>query len=137
MRPPRGCQNAASSVPATLRIGAGILAVEAAGLAALGVIDLVKVVTGTPQSVAFAVVGALLALGTGAALLTLARAVRRVRAWAYTPVLVLQVLSLPVGYSLAVQAGLWYYGGPILVLGLTEIGLLLAPPSRRALVTPR
>jgi hypothetical protein len=126
-----------SAVPATLRVAAWILAVEAAGLVALGAIDLVKVVTGSPQSVAFAVVGALLALGTGAALLVLARAVRRVRGWAYTPALVLQALSLPVGYSLGVQAGLWYYGGPILLLALAEIGLLFAPPSRRALVTPR
>jgi hypothetical protein len=125
------------AVPAVLRLAALVLAAEAAGVVTLGLVDGFKVVTGSPRSFGLAVVGALLALGTGAVLLLLARAVLRTRGWAFTPALVLQGLALPVGYSLAVQAGRWYYGGPILLLAIAALCLLLAPASRRALVTPR
>lgn len=127
----------AGTEPWTIRLAARVLAVEALGLVALGAVDLSKVATGSPRSVILAAAGALLAIGTGAALLLLARAVRRARGWALTPALVLQILALPVGYSLAVQAGRWVYGGPILLLALAEIALLFAPQSRRALLTPR
>jgi hypothetical protein len=43
---------------------------------------------------------------------------------------VLQLLALPVGYSLAFQAGLPGYGGPILVLAVAELYLLFTPESR-------
>jgi hypothetical protein len=97
------------------------------------VVDLVKVVTGSPRSVLFAVVAGLMAMGTGAVLLALAMALRRRRRWAQAPVAVLQALALPVGYSLAVQAGLWQYGGPVLLLALSELCLLFSPSSTRAL----
>ncbi len=102
-------------------------------MSALAVVVGVKALTGSPSSVAFAVIAALLTLGTGALLLALAQAVRRRRGWAFVPVIVLQGLALPVGYSLAVQAGRWEYGGPVLLLALAELCLLIAPSSRRSL----
>lgn len=110
-----------------------MLIVEAVALLALGVVVIVKVVTGSPSSVVYAVTAGLMAMGTGLVLVALARALRRCRAWAFVPVIVLQGLALPVGYSLAVQAGQWQYGGPVLLLALAELVLLVSPSSRRAI----
>ena len=45
----------------------------------------------------------------------------------------LQLLALPVSYSLAFQAGRVGYGGPILVAALAVLYLLFTPPARAAL----
>ena len=119
--------------PRALRWAAGVLVIEAVALVALGIVVLVKVVTGSPSSVGFAVTAALMTIGTGLVLVALARAVLRCRPWAFVPVLVLQGLALPVGYSLAIESGLWRYGGPVLLLALTELALLISPSSRRVL----
>jgi len=120
-------------LPGAIRAASVVVLVEALGLAGLAVVDAVKALTGAPRSVVYALLAAGLAVGTSVVLIVLARAIRRLRHWAYVPVLVLQGLALPVGYSLAVQARLWLYGGPVLLLALVEIALLLAPESRRAL----
>jgi hypothetical protein len=62
-----------------------------------------------------------------------ARGLLRLRAAARTPVVVLQVLALPVGYSMAFQAGVLVYGGPILIAALVVLYLLFTPPARAAL----
>jgi len=117
--------------PAALRVAALLLAVEAAGLFLLGAVDLVKVATGSPRSTTYALIAAALVIATGAVLLLLARAVLQRRPWAYSPVIVLQLLALPVGFSLAVQAGQWRYGGPVLGLAVGELAALAASTVRR------
>ncbi len=97
----------------------------------LGAVVCIKVVTGSPSSVGFALTAGVLTIGTGVVLGVLAQAVLRGRGWAFVPIIVLQGLALPVGYSLAVEAGLWQYGGPVLLLALAEICLLVTPSSRR------
>jgi hypothetical protein len=62
-----------------------------------------------------------------------ARGLLRLRPAARTPVVVLQVLALPVGYSMAFQAGVVAYGGPILVAAVVVLYLLFTPPARAAL----
>src|SRR5215831_14746300 len=54
------------------------------------------------------------------------------RAWARGPAVVLELLLLPVGYSL-VTNGLAFIGIPVLVVAATTAGLLLAPSTRAAL----
>ena len=49
-----------------------------------------------------------------------------------SPVLVLQLLALPVGYSL-IQGGRWAYGVPVVLSALVVTGLLLTRPARAAL----
>jgi hypothetical protein len=44
-----------------------------------------------------------------------------------------QLLALPVSYSLAFQAGRVEYGAPIMVAALAVIFLLFTPPARQAL----
>jgi hypothetical protein len=73
-----------------------------------------------------------MAVAGGAVLVLLGRALLRIRGWARSPVIVLQLLALPVGYSLAFQAGLPVYGGPILVLAVAELYLLFTPEARAA-----
>jgi hypothetical protein len=48
-------------------------------------------------------------------------------------VVVLQLLALPVAFSLTFQAGRVQYGGPVLVVALAVLFLLFTPPARLAL----
>jgi hypothetical protein len=62
-----------------------------------------------------------------------ARGLQLLRPSASSPVLLVQFLALPVGYSLGFQAGRQLIAIPILVAAIAVIGLLLSRPSRRAL----
>lgn len=59
-------------------------------------------------------------------------ALARGRRWARGPAIVLELLQVPIGYTMLTN-GLPLVGGPLLVLGLTGAVLLLAPGTRRAL----
>jgi hypothetical protein len=122
----------AGEVAGSVRLAALVAAAESAALLGLGLFYVVKTAVQRPDSYGRALFGALFALAGGALLVLLARAVRQARSWARSPVLVLQLLALPVGYSLAFQAGLPVYGGPILLLAAAELYLLFTPQSRAA-----
>jgi hypothetical protein len=62
-----------------------------------------------------------------------ARGLFRLRPAARTPAVVIQLLALPVSYSLAFQAGRVDYGAPILLSALAVIYLLFTPPVRAVL----
>lgn len=120
-------------VPGQVRGACAIVALESLALFAAAVVLIVKTVVGHPDSlgralsdIGFALVGALL-------LLFAARGLNRLSPAARTPVIVLQLLALPVSYSLAFQADRIAYGGPILVAALAVIYLLFTPPARAAL----
>jgi hypothetical protein len=120
-------------VPQSVRAASLILFLEALALVGIAVFYLYDTAAGTPHSVAGALLGAALAL-LGAAVLVLgARGLLRLRPAARTPIVVLQLLALPVSYSLAFQAGLPAIGGPILIAALAVIYLLFTPPARAAL----
>jgi hypothetical protein len=110
-----------------------VAAAEGVALLGLGGFYALKVALQRPESYPRALLGAAMALAGGAFLVLLALAVRHVRRWARSPLIVLQLLALPVGYSLAFQAGLPGYGGPILVLAVVELYLLFTPRARAAL----
>jgi hypothetical protein len=120
-------------VPRPLLVACVIIALESLALVLAAALILIKTATGTPDSLgralldaAFALMGALV-LGMGA------RGLLHLRPAARTPVVVLQILALPVSYSLAFQAGRVGYGGPILVAALAVAYLLFTPPVRAAL----
>lgn len=120
-------------VPGTLRAAVVIALLEALALVAAAVVLVVKTLTGSPDDLGRALLAAALAL-LGAVVLALgARGLSRLRPAARTPVLILQLLALPVAYSLWLQAGLAAYGAPIMVAALVTIYLLFAPPSRAVL----
>jgi hypothetical protein len=106
---------------------------EALALVGIAAFYLVDTAFGSPHSVAGALLGAALALFGAGVLMLGARGLQRLRPAARTPVVVLQLLALPVSYSLAFQAGLPAVGGPILVAALAVIYLLFTPPARAAL----
>lgn len=120
-------------VPAQVRAACAILLAEAAALAVAAAVVLVKTATGHPDNLGRALLDAGFAAGAALLLLLGARGLARLRPAARTPVVVLQLLALPVAYTLAFQADRIAYGGPILVAALATIYLLFTPPARAAL----
>ena len=120
-------------VPAQVRIAAALIGLESLALLLAAGILVAKTLSGHPDSIGRALLAAALAIGGAVALGLGARGLGRLRPAARTPMLVLQLLALPVGYSLAFQAGLVGYGAPILVGALTVLYLLFTPPARAAL----
>jgi hypothetical protein len=79
---------------------------------------------------AAATIGFTLFLGLLFALL--ARSLARRKAWARSPAIVLEMLLVPIGWSM-VYGGVIYLGAPVMAAGLAGSVLLLAPSSRTAL----
>jgi hypothetical protein len=123
-------------VPGPVRAAVVIVLLEAVGLLAAAAVLLFKTVTGTPESLAAALLGAALAVVAAAVLALCARGLHALRPAARTPVVVLQLLALPVGYSLGIQAGRLAYGVPILFAALLVLYLLFTPPAREVLNRP-
>jgi len=120
-------------VPPGIRAAAVLVLAEAAALAgtALVLLVLAFVHTTTRLWAAVAIVGFAL---VGAAVLALCgRGLVRLRPSARSPVILVQLLAVPVGYSLGVQAGRALVGVPILIVAIAVIVLLLLPSSRQAL----
>lgn len=129
-------QRPAPARPAVVRAAVVITAVEALALAGAAAFLLADTALGSPHDVPAALLTAAFA-AAGAALLALAgRGLWRLRPAARTPVVVLQLLTLPVAYSLAFDAHRMAYGGPMLVAALAVLYLLFTPPARAALDRP-
>ena len=120
-------------VPGQVRGAVGVIWVEALALFAAAAILVVKTITGDPSDVTGALLAAALAGGGGVLLALAGRGLLRLRPAARTPVIVLELLALPVSYSLAFQAHRVEYGGPILLAALAVLYLLFTPPARAAL----
>jgi hypothetical protein len=123
----------ADAVPRPLVIACAIVGLEILGLLSAAVVLLAKAITGSPSSLARALLGAAFAVLGGAVLALCARGLLRLRPAARTPVVVLQLLAIPVSYSLAFQANRVEYGGPIIVAALAVLYLLFTPPVRAVL----
>ena len=124
---------AAGQPPGGIRAAAALVLLEAGGLAvtALALLVLAFVRTTTRLWGAVAIVGFAL---LGAAVLALcARGLLRLRPSAHAPVISVQLLAAPVGYSLSAQAGRPLIGAPILIVAITVVVLLMLPSSRHAL----
>ena len=121
------------SVPGQVRAAAGVVLLEALALVAAAAVLIGKTTTGHPHDVAGALLLAALCL-SGTVLLGLAaRGVLTLRPAARTPIVVMQILALPVSYSLTFQAHRVGYGAPILIAALAVLYLLFTPPARAAL----
>jgi hypothetical protein len=119
--------------PGQIRAAATVVLVEALALVGAAGVVLSKTTTGHPHDVFGALLLAALCLG-GTVLLGLsARGVYRLRPAARTPIVVMQILALPVSYSLTFQAHRAAYGAPILIAALAVLYLLFTPPARAAL----
>ena len=120
-------------MPNEIRNATYVIYVQALGLLVAAGVLISKIFTGHPNSlgrawldVAFPIAGALvLVLG--------ARGIGHLRSGARTPIVLIELLALPVAFDMAFQAGLYGYGIPILVLALTVLYLLFRPASNEAL----
>lgn len=110
-----------------------MLGLEALALVGLAGFLLFDTATGAADDVGGALLGVALVLGCAAALVLGARGLLRCRPAARTPIVVLQVLAIPVSYSLGFQAGRVGVGGPMLLAALAVLYLLFTPPVREAL----
>lgn len=122
----------AEPVPRAVRLAAGLAALEGLGVLAAAVALAVATARQRPDSYARALFGVVLAICAGALLLRLARAMAQLAGWTRAPVIVLQLLLFPVGYSLAFQVGQPWYGVPIVVACVGELSLLFSPRARLA-----
>lgn len=120
-------------VPGALRAAALILALEAAALVGAAVVLVVKTLTGNPDSSARALLAATMAVFGAVVLAAGGRGLQRARATTRTPVVVLQLLAVPVAYSLWFQAGLPVYGAPIMLAAVAILYLVFTPAARSAL----
>jgi hypothetical protein len=123
-------------VPKPLKAACVLIALQAAGLVAGGVALLVDSLVGHPNDRASAVLAAAFAFIGAVALGFGARGLLRMRPSARTPVVVLQVLMVPVGYQLAFDSERPEWGGPILLCALAVLYLLFTPPARAVLDRP-
>jgi hypothetical protein len=120
-------------VPGPLRAAVVLILIESLSLLAATGFLVYSTVTGRPSEVARALLGAAIALLGAAGLAAGARGLWHLSSAARSPIVVVQLLALPVGYSLGFQAGRIGYGGPIMAVALATLFLLFTPPVREAL----
>jgi hypothetical protein len=120
------------SVPATLRWAVWLLAAEAAGLVAIAGVLGYDAATATSQSATSAVAIVVFTLLVAAIVGWLSVSLARRRRWARGPAVVVQLLLLPIGYSVATN-GIAAVGILMIVIGLAGVATLLAPATRAAL----
>jgi hypothetical protein len=120
-------------VPQTIRAAASLVAAEAFALAAGSVVLLIMaaVRTTTRLWAALAIVG--FALAAAAVLGICMRGLLQLRPSARSPIILVQLLALPVGFSLGFQAGRALIAAPMLIVAVAVLALLLSPSARRAL----
>jgi hypothetical protein len=121
-----------TTVPGSLRWAVWLLRGEAVALGLLAAFLIYEDLTGTANDLASALFVTGFAVAGAAALWALAVALYRRRAGARAPAIVLQLMLLPVGYYM-IQGGLGWLGVPLFALGLLVCGLLVSPPTTRAL----
>ena len=120
-------------VPGQLRAAVGVVLLEALALLGAAGVLVAKTLTGHPHDVLGALLLAALCVGGVLLLALAARGVVHLRPSARTPIVVMQILALPVSYSLTFQAHRVGYGAPILLAALVVLYLLFTPPAREAL----
>jgi hypothetical protein len=122
-----------AEVPGPVRLASAVVGLEAVALLVGAVFLLIDSIVGNPNSVSRALLDAAAAL-LGAVVLGLCtRGLLRLHPAARTPVVVLEILAIPVGYDIAFPAGRVAIGAPILFGALAVLYLLFTPPARAAL----
>ena len=119
--------------PRPLVLACGVVGLQALALVGAAGVVLVKAATQKSTHLAGAVLLGAIALAGAAALALCVRGLLRLRPAARTPCVVIELLALPVSYSLAFQANRVGYGAPILLSALAVIYLLFTPPVREVL----
>lgn len=122
-------------VPVPVRRAAAVVLVEGAGLVVLCAVYAGRVLLGRPQNRGLALSGAAMGLAAGVTVLLLGRALLHGRRAAASPVLITQLLSLPVGVGLA-QGQLPFYAAAVLLPVVVVLALLVGTPGGRTVFGP-
>ena len=120
-------------IPTQLRAASAVVVVQGLALFGAAAVLVVKTIAGHPDDMVRALLGAAMALLGAVILVSCARGLLAQRSAARTPVVVLELLALPVSYSLGFEAGLLAYGVPIMFSALAVLYLLFTPTARAVL----
>lgn len=120
-------------VPRALSAACAILGLETLGLLVVAGIVVGEAVSEKHGSLVRSLLGAAFGVVGAAVLAACARGLLRLRPAARTPVVVLQLLTLPIGYTIAFDDDNAAAGGPILLAALAVLYLLFTPPVRAVL----
>lgn len=118
-----------------MRLAAALVAVESIAIAGLSLVLLVRLATGHPYNAALGVFAALLGLLTAAALGWWTRGLLAGRRGALSPVVLAQLIALPVGWNSA-HHGARLGGYVALLLAAATLLTLFATPAARAHFRP-
>jgi hypothetical protein len=127
-RPPRTRPEA----PRALRWAAVVVGIEAAAIAAGGLLLLWLTLTSEADSLSRALAEVVLVAAGAAVLGAAAVGLWRVAGWARGPVIALQLLLAALAYTTAFEADRPLFGLPVLALVAVELYLLATPEARLA-----
>jgi hypothetical protein len=120
--------------PVRLTAAAVVAALEGAALAAWGIGMVVLGIVGNPDSPQQAEAGGLTVLALAAMPLAAAYGLWRARRWSRGPVLIIQLVALPVAWTMIQAGGGLIAAGSLLgAAALTELVLLVHPAATEAL----
>lgn len=119
-------------MPASLRWAVWLLAAQSIALAALVAFLVYEDLAAPAGSMGGAVAVTVFAALMAGALGLLAWALGRRHGWARGPAVVLQLLILPIGYSM-MTSGMAWLGVPVIAAGLAGAAALLSSTTRAAL----
>jgi hypothetical protein len=117
--------------PRPVLAAAALVTVEGGALLLLAVGSVVLTALNDAGSVPLALAGALLLVIFGGALVLLARGLRALKPPARSPVVAVQIVALPVGWTLASTNGRPEIGAPVLVLAVAVLVLLFGTAEAR------
>ncbi|MEV6651406.1 hypothetical protein [Streptomyces sp. NPDC051219] len=125
--------------PARLTAAAALTALEGIALAAVGVYLLVMGLLGDPDSAQQAETGGLTLIALAVIPLAAARGLRLCRRWSRGPALIMQLIAVPVVWTLVQTGGVMTAAGIALgVVAAAVLALLVNPTATRALgIGPR
>lgn len=119
-------------LPITLKTVLVALVLEAAGLVTLGSFAIASSTTGQALSYGAGITEGVVAVVLAAMLAVFSTAMAKRQSWARNATIFLQLMLLPIGFFM-IKAGLWWWGGPVMLLGLVTCLVLVSAPVRRVL----
>lgn len=120
-----------AKAPRPVLAAAALVTVEGVALLVFAVVSVVLTALDDAGSVSLALGGALLLALFGAVLFWLARKLRELKAAARSPVIAVQLVGLPIGWTLTNANGRPEIGLPVLALVLAVVALLFATAEAR------
>jgi hypothetical protein len=117
----------------TLRAAAAVEAVEGLAVVVAGANVASTTIAGHSRDVPSAIALAVVAIITGILMIMVARGLLRRRRWSRSPAVVTQIFLLIIAVPM-VQGGQYGLGIPLVAAAVAGLGLLLAPPTARALL---